>query len=93
MASRSAGSQAGGQGGGDSSEDVMSSKKFLFGQAVITELHDKLREQDERVRVFMRAAPREPRIFYPLIYKRRSLGVFRRFLPSCTLVTLPPLAV
>lgn len=33
-----------------SSEDVMSSKKFLFGQAVITGVHDKLREQGERVR-------------------------------------------
>lgn len=44
MASHSAGSGEGRL----SSEDVMSSKKFLFGQAVITELHDKLREQDER---------------------------------------------
>jgi len=31
-----------------SSEDVMSSKKFLFGQAVITGVHDKLREQSVR---------------------------------------------
>jgi len=38
MASHSAGS----------SGNVMSSKKFLFGQAVITGVHDKLREQDKR---------------------------------------------
>lgn len=31
-----------------SSEDVMSSKKFLFDQAVITGVHDKLREQGKR---------------------------------------------
>lgn len=29
-------------------EDVMSSKKFLFGQAVITGVHDKLREHGKR---------------------------------------------
>lgn len=44
-----------------SSVDVMSSKKFLFGQAVITGVHDKLREQGERP-VFVLLCPKAPHI-------------------------------
>lgn len=69
-----------------SSGDVMSSKKFLFGQAVITGVHDKLREQDERpVFVPLRQSPAyftfwsingDPSVFRPL---RTSSYFYFRF--------------
>lgn len=68
----------------------MSSKKFLFGQAVITELHDKLREQGEPSVFVLYAARANPRIFYPLIYKRRSLAVFFTSPRTFFVLPLPP---